>query len=258
MKFRVFITAVFLLGCGLLTGCDGNTPLMNQVNDGNKAKVEQLIAGGADVNAKNARGFAPLNWGIYQSSLSREVVELLIDAGADVNAQDDTDGLTALHGAIYVDMGMDMVTLLVDKGADVNLTTKKGWTPLHYAVDMENLDAVRLLVDRGAASNVKNQEGWTPFSRAALYGRTDMTQLFLAKGADTSSLHMAAFTGDLSRVRELIETGTDIDTKDEFGWTALFWAACSGQTNVAEFLIENKADLNAQVPMIPAVSIFPS
>jgi ankyrin repeat protein/beta-lactamase regulating signal transducer with metallopeptidase domain len=212
----------------------------------NVEEVKRLIAGGADVNAKNERGFAPLNWGVYRSSLSRDVAELLIDAGADVNAQDDTDGLTALHGAIFVEMGTDLIRLLVDKGANVNLTTKKGWTPLHYAVEMENPDIVRLLVDKGADFNLKNQEGWTPFSRAALHGRTDMTDLFLAKGVDTSSLHMAAFAGDLSRVRELVETGTQVDTKDEFGWTALFWAACSGQTEVAQFLIENKADLGAQ------------
>ena len=217
----------------------------------NISEVKRLIAGGADVNAKNEVGFTPLSMGInMQGERIKEVAELLIDAGANVNARGGPkgrEGRAPLHWATFsIHKGSEIVRLLVDRGANLNLTAEEGWTPLHFAVNNENLEAVRLLIDKGADFNLKNQEGWTAFSGAALRGRTDMTELFLRKGIDTSSLHMAAFTGNLSRVKELVKTGTDVNVKDEFEWTALFWAACAGQTEVAKFLIENKADLVAQ------------
>lgn len=233
--------------------------LHDAVDLGNVNEAKRLIAAGADVNAKNEQGFTPLSWGIISPGerikevpeLLIEVAELLIDAGADVNARGGPERMgetrTPLHWATFsITKGSEIVRLLVDRGANVNLTAERGWTPLHFAVVKQNMEAVRLLVAKGADFNLKNQEGWTAFSGAALRGRTDMTELFLRKGTDRSGFHMAAFTGNLSRVKELVEAGTDVNAKDEFGWTALFWAACAGQTTVAEFLIENKADLAAQ------------
>jgi ankyrin repeat protein/beta-lactamase regulating signal transducer with metallopeptidase domain len=215
-------------------------------------EVKRLISAGADVNAKNEDGWTPLNRGISaQGERIKQVAELLINAGADVNARGNPklmgEARTPLHCATaLISKGTDIVRLLLDRGANVNVTAERGMTPLHWAVRNENLEAVRLLVDKGADFNLKNQEGWTAFSGAALRGRTDMTDLFLRKGVDTSSFHMAAFTGNLARVKELVATGSNVNAKDEFGWTPLFWAGCAGQTTVAEFLIENKADLAAQ------------
>ncbi|MFC1781368.1 ankyrin repeat domain-containing protein [Planctomycetota bacterium] len=74
----------------------------------------------------------------------------------------------------------------------------------------------------------------------------DMVELFISKGVDTSSIHMAACAGDLSKVKEFIEQGTAIDVNDEADWTALVWAVNAGQTEVAEFLINNNADFNVK------------
>jgi ankyrin repeat protein/beta-lactamase regulating signal transducer with metallopeptidase domain len=218
--------------------------LHKAVADRNIELVRRLLAEGADVNAKNQRDMTPLEWGLFRDSLTKEVAELLIENGADVNVQGD-DGWTPLHSAIDAGPKEDIVEVLVRKGADVNLTTKEGETPLHYAVKMGDIDIVKLLLDKGAEFNVKDQDGWTALRRAVFSGRNDMVRLFLEKGADTSSFHMAAFVGDLDRVKSFIDRGTEVDTKDEIGWTALFWAACGGQQEVAEFLIAKNADINA-------------
>ena len=218
--------------------------LHKAVADRNIELVRKLIAEGADVNAKNERNMTPLEWGLFRSSLTKEVAELLTEKGANLNVQDE-DGWSPLYGAIYVGTDKDILKLLVSRGADVNLATKKGETPLHSAVEMGDIDIVKLLVDKGADFNVKNQEGWTALRRAALSGRKDMFGLFVARGTDTSSFHMAAFVGDLDRVKAFVERGTEVDTKDEAGWTPLFWAACAGQEEVAQFLIDKNADINA-------------
>ena len=49
---------------------------------------------------------------------------------------------------------------------------------------------------------------------------------------------------DLERVRWLVENGADINSKDEYGQTALMNAAHRGQVEFIRLLIEKGADLN--------------
>ena len=48
---------------------------------------------------------------------------------------------------------------------------------------------------------------------------------------------------DLSAMRELIESGADINEQDEQGWTPLNWAAGKGDLGMVQLLIENGADI---------------
>ena len=49
---------------------------------------------------------------------------------------------------------------------------------------------------------------------------------------------------DLEKVRRLLENGADINSKDEYGQTALMKAAHRGQVELIRLLIENGAELN--------------
>ena len=64
----------------------------------------------------------------------------------------------------------------------------------------------------------------------------------------------AAKTGDLDRVKSLLGEGVDIDIYGstvgvDFGCTALFWATKHNHKEVVEFLIENKAYIDAGAGM---------
>ena len=64
---------------------------------------------------------------------------------------------------------------------------------------------------------------------------------------DEAALRKAANNGDLKRVKELVELGTDVNAQDdEGGWgmTPLTWAAYRGHKDVVEYLLEQKADIN--------------
>ncbi|HIM70910.1 MAG TPA: ankyrin repeat domain-containing protein [Gammaproteobacteria bacterium] len=58
--------------------------------DGNIKAVQQHIAAGTDVNAKDEKGATPLHGAAFTGRM--EVVELLIENGADVNAKDEDGG----------------------------------------------------------------------------------------------------------------------------------------------------------------------
>jgi len=228
--------------------------LFQAAKAGDLAEVKRLIAEGADVNATdgadvNATDGADVKanrvWTALHEAADRghkKVAELLIEKGANVNAEDSA-GFTPLYYAIW-DTNKDMVSLLVSKGAELHLPPEEEYTPLYYAVWSGNLDIVKLLVDKGTKFDVKTRD-YTALRYAALQGSRDMVQFFISKGADASGFHMAAFMGDLSRVKEFVEKGTKVDTKDEAGWTPLFWAVSAGREKVAEFLINNNADISA-------------
>ena len=61
------------------------------------------------------------------------------------------------------------------------------------------------------------------------------------------SIHDAARIGRIDAVKQHLAAGTDVNAKDDYdGWTALHSAAYRGRTIIAELLIANDADVNAQ------------
>jgi len=226
----------------LLIGKGAGVSLHTAVSLGDADRVRSCLEKGADVNAKDKDGLTPLHQAVAGGH--KDIAELLLAKGADLNAKDGK-GYTPLYSAIWTN-DANMVRVLVSKGADVNFTPEKDYPPLHYAVWVENPDMARVLVDHGARFDVKDRDGWTAFRYAASAANRDLVNLFIAKGADVSSLPMAACAGNLAHVKSLVEQGADVDAKDELGWAPLYWAASTGQTDVAEFLIAKGADVRAR------------
>jgi len=57
-----------------------------------------------------------------------------------------------------------------------------------------------------------------------------------------STLIEAVKAGDRETITELIKHGEDIEQKDEYGWTALNWAAGKGETEIVAKLLAAGAD----------------
>ena len=68
----------------------------------------------------------------------------------------------------------------------------------------------------------------------------------------TPTLHKAAREGDADRVRELLDTGADVNVrnanKGRLQYTPLHWAAYYGHLEIADILISRGADLDADDP----------
>jgi len=67
-----------------------------------------------------------------------------------------------------------------------------------------------------------------------------------ANGNAESQLHAAAWSGDLDRVKAIVESGADINWRDSVGETALFGACAWGQVAVVEYLLSHGAEFNVR------------
>ena len=108
-----------------------------------------LIAKGADVNAKDANGYTPLQLAVKYKH--NEIAKLLIAKGADINAKD-ANGDTLLHKELYYKYYKDdeIAKLLIAKGADINAQNNDGYTPLRLALQNNNKEIAELLKSHGA------------------------------------------------------------------------------------------------------------
>mmetsp|Transcript_41640 Transcript_41640/g.163513 ORF Transcript_41640/g.163513 Transcript_41640/m.163513 type:complete len:358 (-) Transcript_41640:1449-2522(-) len=61
-----------------------------------------------------------------------------------------------------------------------------------------------------------------------------------------AKIHEAAKEGRVNDVRELIESGVDVDERDEEGWTALMWGSRVADLEVVKLLHTKGADLMAK------------
>lgn len=78
-------------------------------------------------------------------------------------------------------------------------------------------------------------------------------------GNDRARLLAAADSGSFDRVKELLDKGVPVDTRDEHQWTPLMLAALQGHDKIVSLLLEQGADIEAQdvngtTPLMAAAS----
>ena len=242
------------------------TPLHIAAQNGHKQIVELLIINSADINAETTYGDTPLQYAAFEDN--KEIIELLLQKGATITNLhiasymgdlekaetfiNEGAGINAIDVHVYAPLHYAVqnnqkqaVELLVNSGADVNATTWLGQTPLHIAVNRGYRDIADLLINKGANINIKNNEGQTPLDIAVMEGRMPIVKTLIANGAEISSIFVAAFIGDFSKVKGFLEKGIDVNAKDTRKRTALQYAAEEGHNQIVELLLEHDAEINA-------------
>ncbi|MGW7416019.1 ankyrin repeat domain-containing protein [Streptomyces sp. NPDC054863] len=127
-----------------------------------------------------------------------------------------------------------------------------GLRDLFEAVHGDEDDAVVRLLRAGAPAEATDEDGTTVLYEAAVNDRRGMVRLLLAAGADPDRpsgpsggdlpLCAAAVGGHAEVVRSLLVAGARPDLREDFGFTALAWAAGRGHAATAEVLLAHGAD----------------
>jgi len=154
----------------------GDTALHMAAAASSRPMAELLMAHGADCRARNRRGAEPLHYasdgGRRELRAQAGVIEYLISMGAQPNALDKS-GVAPLHRAVRT-RSLAAVRALLDGGAELRQPNKAGSTPLHLAVQptgksgsgsdearRQQAAIIKLLLARGARPTDKDSQGKT-------------------------------------------------------------------------------------------------
>uniref|UniRef100_A0A9J8DME6 Poly [ADP-ribose] polymerase n=2 Tax=Cyprinus carpio TaxID=7962 RepID=A0A9J8DME6_CYPCA len=213
--------------------------LLEAAKAGDLDTVKQLCSP-QNVNCRDLEGrhSTPLHFAAGYNRVA--VVEYLLHHGADVHAKD-KGGLVPLHNACSYGH-YEVAELLVRHGASVNVADLWKFTPLHEAAAKGKYEICKLLLKHGADPTKKNRDGNTPLDMVK-EGDTDIQDLLRGDAA----LLDAAKKGCLARVQKLCSL-ENINCRDTQGRnsTPLHLAAGYNNLEVAEYLLEHGADVNAQ------------
>ena len=175
----------------------GNAPLHNAAINNARLSAHELIARGASINARGVSEMTPLHFAAAGNA--EQVATELIIRGANINARME-DSATPLHIVSALGETHDVMEVFTQRNANLEARIEGGETPLHVAVREKNYGAIRRLIEAGA-----NIDAWTD----EFY----------------TSLHYAVNNNDLQLIEVLCDLGANVNAWDEDGDTPLHWAA---------------------------------
>ena len=246
----------------------GFTALLFAARGGHVDAVRVLLAAGADVDDTLSDGQSALV--VAVANANWELAGYLLDRGADPNLAG--AGWNALHQLVRtrrmntgfgfpgpVPSGrvdsIDVLKKMIAAGGDVNarMTTngmkdgqrnrlnRLGATPFFLAAKVTDTEAMRVLLAAGADAAIPSADGTTPLMAAAGVAIWN-------PGEDGGSLP-GQEDEVLAAVKLCLERGNEVNAANYRGMTALHGAAFRGANDVAEYLVEQGADLDARTDL---------
>lgn len=225
----------------------GKAPLLTAVNAGHEILVRLLLESGADLQSKGRYGETAL---LLAAQTGHDgIFKLLLEKNNNLGLEPkDRLGRTALLVAAW-NGHKTIVKQLLESGADLELKDNMGRTALLWASEGGHEAVVELVLEKGAGVDSCDNNGWTALLTAAADGRETVVRLLLEKGADLESkgkdgqtaLLRAAENGHEAIVKLLLTFEcVNPNSKDNTGRTALFYAAVNGSERLTEWLLADK------------------
>ena len=160
--------------------------LFEAAHFGNAAAIRRLASEGADVNARDGKGRAPVHVAAFASE--DEALTALAEAGADMNSLDGRAYDVVTIAAAANDP--ELMSLAIELGNDPGLITSPyDGTALIAAAHLGHAEVVKRLIAAGAPLDHVNNLHWTAVMEAVVLGdggenHQIVLDALLAAGAD--------------------------------------------------------------------------
>ena len=202
----------------------GDMNLLEAVTSKNAAKLQELLAKGADPNSRNTEGSTALQIAVEHGMT--DIVNILLENKADPNNVKDGSDPLLLKAGSFLPGNTDIAMMLLEHGANPNVKQEDGTTILHLAAMHNKLELVQLALDKGADVDAKDKQGMTPLMSNQSVWMSDMgndspdiTNLLLSRGADPKAVDnegipvlLMSFWRNSTRIPEtLVEHGADVN-----------------------------------------------
>ncbi|MXX89947.1 MAG: hypothetical protein F4213_20965 [Boseongicola sp. SB0677_bin_26] len=209
---------------------------------GDLGRIEAFLAGGTDVNARDADGYTPVLHAALAGNM--DAVALLAERGGRAEAASG-DGLTAL-GVLVMSGDVEAVGEILSRGASAD-HRMSGIPVLSLAVVASDDAMVDLLLDRGADRTLESDDGATPGMLAMSLGLQELAGRLggIPEPEPATDLVAAVVAGDAATVERLLQAGEDPDRRADNGMPAIVIAAGNGDFPTARALIDAGADVTA-------------
>eukprot|EP01156_Anaeramoeba_ignava_P013715 Anaeramoba_ignava/a607393_59.p1 GENE.a607393_59~~a607393_59.p1 ORF type:complete len:878 (-),score=272.98 a607393_59:29-2662(-) len=186
----------------------------------------------ANINKRDKKGKTPLFHLCSNSTPNIQKITLFLKLGADLNIPNNK-GYCCLHQlCCQKNCSLDIFKQVLDqKDINIDIETRKGRTPLFFAILYQDLPVIHLLLEKGADINRCDYINRTPL-HFAVQKRCDLkiTKWLIRYGADLdaqdwakmSSLHFACRKRKVELVNVLLASGANPNITNSLEETALF------------------------------------
>lgn len=187
--------------------------LLKAAANGDTARIENLAAGGADLDQRDSHGRTPLMVAAHLRHY--DAVRALLAAGADINLLDKNRYDVITIAAVADDPRM--VAIAIEGGGDPKMVTSRyDGTALIAAAHLGHDEVVKTLIKAGAPLDHVNNLNWTALIEAIVLG-------------DGGARHTET-------VRALVTAGADVNLPDGSGIRPLTLAQQRGYKEIAAVL----------------------
>ncbi|KAG4441778.1 hypothetical protein IFR05_002769 [Cadophora sp. M221] len=218
--------------------------LLDAINSGTDTDVVAFLVTGSDPNAVIGKEEeAPLHVACHRGYTA--VVELLLDYGAFIDVEDDSQN-QPLHCAAS-DGRLDVVRVLIDHGANLTARNKDMQIPLHLAAENGYLDVVKMLLKASTAVVLTiGADGKVIDDDSKPYGMSPHLEL---RDREGFTILLASLYGENTEIADfLIKEGANVHAVDVCGCGALFYASDFSDKTIIELLLSHCLDINQAAP----------
>ena len=169
----------------------------------------------------------------------------------------DEEGYTQLHRVI---LGLSMENLeevISMHPESIDAVDARGRSPLTWAASRGDEHAISLLLEAGADPNTFDTYGDGVITHAAENDRNVCIRLLLEANAEFTPalptgkkltdalIHTTRYATKLSSLKQLLDSGADVNASTTEGWTPLYNVARLDKVDFARLLLDYGADINA-------------